>query len=165
MSIFPKDVYVALKTVLSSSSLLDYVDTFSIQKYSRDRIPDFSYYAIIISPATARSFIYPASQRYIGNELELVMLSKLLTRSDEDVIMADSPTDSPPNVGVLAMYEDIYRTLYKNNLGGTIELYPDIKELDNVSQFDVIGDILRDEFLIEARVRYSPRGQRFVDLS
>ena len=166
MAIFPRDIYTAVKTALSESDELTYVDTFAIQKYLRDNIPDFTYYAIIVSPMAARSHIYEAAQRYIGTDIELVLLAKMLDRTEEDVVLADSPEASPPNVGILAMYEDVYRTLYKNTLGGTIELYPKINELDNVSQFDVFaGDEFREDFLIEARVRYSPRGQRFVDLA
>ena len=164
MSLFPKDVYTAIKTALSDSSLLSYVDKIEIRKYRRDNIPDFEYYSIVISPILAESVPYEAAQRWIANTVELILLGKILS-GQEDAIMADNPTGSPPNVGVLAMYEDVYRTLYKNNLGGVIELYPKLNELDVTTRFDVLApDEDREAFIFEARVGYHPRGQRWVNL-
>jgi len=166
VAIFPKDVYTAIKSALDGATLLPYVDTVVIQKYRRDNIPDFTNYAIIISPIMAEAVIYEAAQRFIANRVELILLAKVRSRTEEDIIMADTPGGSPPNVGVLAMYEDVFRTLYKNNLSGAIELYPKINELDAPSQFDIlVTDENREDFIIEARVIYNPRGQRFVDLA
>jgi len=67
---------------------------------------------------------------------------------------------------LLAMYEDVYRSLYKNTLGGVIELYPGLEELDVLTRFDVLapGEGAED-FIYEARVGYQVRGERWVDLS
>jgi len=164
MALFPKDVYSAIKTALEGSSFLPYVDVVAIRKYRRDTLPEFEYYSIVISPLSAESVPYEAAQRWIANTVELILLGKI-RNGLEDALMADSPTGSPPNVGVLAMYEDVYRTLYKNTLGGVIELYPKLNELDVTSRFDVLApEEDREEFIFEARVGYRPRGQRWVNL-
>jgi len=162
---FPKDIYLAVKSALEDSSYLTYVDVVEIQKYRRDTLPDFENYCIVISPILAESVPYPAAQRWIANSIELILLGKLRT-GHSDAVVADNPTGSPPNVGVLAMYEDVYRTLYKNTLEGAIELYPELNELDVVTRFDVIApDEDREAFIFEVRMGYHPRGQRWVDLS
>jgi len=164
MSLFPKAVYNALKTELSNASALPYVDLVTIRKYNRANMPDFNYYCIIISPVSAVSEPYPASQRWIQNDIDLVLLGKILY-TEEDAIIADSPSATPPKVGILAMYEDIYNTLYENNLGGVIELLPGLIELDSPAKFDILTSAESDVHLIEAHMKYKPRGERFVDLS
>ena len=165
MALFPKDVYTALKTELSGASLLPYVDTIEIRKYHRETLPDFNYYCIVISPVSAISVPYKAAQRWITNMVELVLLGKVLN-GQEDAIMADTPGGSPPNMGILAMYEDVYRSLYKNTLGGAIELYPGLEELDVITRFDIIAsDEEREAFIFEVRVGYQVRGERWVDLT
>ncbi|MBA7633309.1 hypothetical protein ES703_40873 [subsurface metagenome] len=165
MSLFPKDVYLAIKSVLEASTDLAYVDVVEIQKYRRGNLPDFENYCIVINPILAESVPYKAAQRWIANNIELILLGKL--RSGHfDAVVADNPTGLPPNVGVLAMYEDVYRTLYKNTLGGVIELYPGLNELDVVTRFDMIApDEDREDFIFEVRMGYRPRGQRWVNLS
>lgn len=164
MTVFPKDIYLAVKVALEASDDLVYVDKVEIRKYRRNTLPDFENYAIVISPVSAESIPYKAAQRWITNTIELILLGKLRS-GQSDAIVADSPTDSPPNVGVLAMYEDVYRTLYKNNLGGVIELYPELNELDVTTRFDIIApDEDREAFIFEARVGYRPRGQRWINL-
>jgi hypothetical protein len=165
MALFPKDIYTAIKTALSGASLLTYVDVVEIRKYRRDTLPDFTNYCIVISPMSAESVPYEAAQRWIANVLELVLLGKIRNGLDA-AITADSPGDSPPNVGVLAMYEDVYRTLYANTLSGAIELYPKLNELDVSARFDVLApEEDREEFIYEARMGYRPRGKRWVNLT
>jgi len=165
MALFPKDIYTAIKTELEGASLLSYVDVFAILKYRKETLPDFQYYCIVISPISAKSVPYEAAQRWIENAVELILLGKI-KNGQEDAVMADSPGDSPPNVGVLAMYEDVYRSLYDNNLGGVIELYPGLEELDILTRFDILApDADREDFIFEARVGYRVRGQRWVDLA
>jgi len=164
MSIFPRGVYVALKAELEASSYLSYVDTFSIRKYRRDDLPDFENYCIVISPSTAEAVPYPASQRWVQNVIDIILLGKL-HYGKEDAIIADSPSSTPPNVGVLAMYEDVFYSLYENNLGGEIQLSPGMQELDTLSRFDILLEDEREGFIFEARMGYQPRGVRFVDLS
>jgi len=161
--IFPKDVYSALKTVLSNSSYLTYFDEIVIRKFRRGNLPDFEYYCIVISPQSALAVVYPAHQRYIENTIQLVMIGKMLG-TEEEAILADSPLATPPKVGILAMYEDIVRTLYENDLGGAIEFTPGLKELDYASDFDVVVEEEREGFLMEMRMSYHPKGARFVDL-
>lgn len=165
MSLFPKDVYLAVKSALEASSDLDYVDVVEIQKYRRGNLPDFENYCIVINPILAESVPYKAAQRWIANNIELILLGKLRF-GHSDAVVADNPAGSPPNVGVLAMYEDVYRTLYDNNLGGVIELYPGLDELDVTTRFDVLApDEDREDFIFEVRMGYRPRGRRWVDLS
>lgn len=165
MSLFPKDIYTALKTELSGATLLPYVDVVEILKYRRDLLPDFTNYAIVISPVSARSVPYKAAQRWIECMIELVLLGKIRT-GQENAIMVDDPGGSPPDVGLLAMYEDVYRSLYKNTLGGVIELYPGLEELDVLTRFDVLAPGEgADDFIYEARVGYQVRGERWVDLA
>jgi len=164
MSLFPKDVYLAVKSALENSSDLNYVDVVAIRKYRRDTLPDFENYSIVISPVLAESVPYEAAQRWIANTIELILLGKLRAGLS-DAVVADNPTGTPPNVGVLAMYEDVYRTLYKNNLGGVIELYPKLNELDVVTRFDILApEEDREEFIFEVRMGYRPRGLRWVNL-
>lgn len=165
MTMFPKNIYLAVKSVLEASSYLPYVDVIEIRKYRRGNLPDFEDYCIVISPILAESVPYAAAQRWIANSIELILLGKLRS-GHSDAVVADNPTGSPPNVGVLAMYEDVYRTLYDNDLGGTIELYPKLNELDVVTRFDIIApDEDREAFIFEVRMGYRPRGKRWVDLS
>lgn len=160
MAIFPKDILSAVKSALSGSSHLTYVDTIIISNYKPDNIPDFTAYCIIINPLTVASAFYEANQRYIGMELQLVLLSKIGDRSEEDAIIADSP---PTNVGITVMYEDVYRTLYGNTLSDEVELYPFLEELDVATTLNVLeGE--RDTFIMEAKMGYRPRGKRWVDL-
>ena len=161
MSIFPKDVVTAVKTVLKGAASLSYVDTVVVLKYAPEALPDFTAYCIIINPQTVQAEQYPASQRWFQIELQLVLLAKMEARSEEDALLANSP---PLNVGMLTMYEDVFKVLYGNNLGGVIELLPGLDELDNPTVFNVIeGE--RDTFLIEAQMGYRPRGERWVDLA
>lgn len=164
MALFPKDVYAAIKTELEGASLLSYVDVVAIRKYRRGSLPDFDYYCIVINPIVAQSVFYEAAQRYVANEVELILLGKVLN-GYEDAVMADVPGGSPPNVGILAMYEDVYRTLYENTLSGEIELYPSLEELDVPTRFDTFTDEASEGFILEARMFYMPRGKRWVDLA
>lgn len=161
MAVYPKDIISALKTVLKTSSFLTYVDTVEVIKYSPEALPNFTAYCIIINPILVQSLPYEAAQRWFHLQLELVLLAKIGARSDEDALLADTP---PLNVGVLTMYEDVFQTLYGNTLGGAIELYPGLEELDYPSPINVLQDE-KDTFIMEARVDYRPRGQRWVDLS
>lgn len=160
MAIFPKDILSSIKTALQGSSHLTYVDTLIISSYKPEDMPDFTSYCIVINPLTVASAFYEANQRYIGMDLQLVLLSKIGTRSEEDAIIADSP---PTNVGIVVMYEDVYRTLYGNDLSGELELYPYLEELDVNTTLNVVeGE--RDTFIMEAKMGYRPRGRRWVNL-
>ena len=161
MAIFPKDVVAAVKTALSSSSFLTYVDTVVVQKYSPEAMPQFTTYCIVINPVLAQAVQYPASQRWIHVDLELILLAKKGDRSEEDALLADSP---PTNVGLLTMYEDIFQTLYDNDLSGAIEVYPEINELDNPANFNILTDEV-GTFILEGAISYRPRGVRWVNLS
>lgn len=160
MAIFPRDILLAVKSALSGSSHLTYVDTTIISNYKPENLPDFTSYCIVINPITVASAFYEANQRWIGMELQLVLLGKIGDRSEEDAIIADSP---PSNVGIVVMYEDVYRTLYGNNFSGAIELYPHLEELDLATTLNIIeGE--RDTFIVEAKMGYRPRGLRWVNL-
>jgi hypothetical protein len=161
MAIYPKDMVSAIKTALSTSSELTYVDTVAVLKYTPEALPNFSTYCIVINPVLVLSMPYEAAQRWFHLQLELVLLAKMGTRSDEDALLANSP---PANVGILTMYEDVYKTLYGNDMGGVLELYPHLEELDYPSPINIVSEE-RDSFIMEARVDYRPRGQRWVDLS
>lgn len=165
MALFPKDIFVALKTELEGASILAYVDAVEIQQYRPSMLPDFDHHCIVISPEAATPESYPASQKWIKYEISLVCLIRVLYSDSytiTDAIMADSPGLSPPKVGLLPMFEDVYQTLFQNTLGGAIELYPGLKELDNRCDFNLIGNEAREEFIVEARVYYTPHGHRFV---
>lgn len=165
MAIFPRDIFTALKAELQGASSLSYVDTITIQQYRPSMLPDFDTHAIIISPEAATSETYPAAQKWIRYEITLVCLVRVL-HSDgytlEDAIIGNSPGDSPPNVGILTMYQDLYELLFQNNLGGVIEHYPGLKELDTRCDFRLVGDESREDFIVESRIYYNPYGQRFV---
>ena len=161
MSIFPKEIFTALQSVFS---VITYVDTVTVRKYRRINPPDFNYYCIIINPISATAEKYDAGgQRRVRYEIELVLLGKMFN-GEEDAVMADSPTASPPNVGILAMYEDVFTLLYKNDLGGKIELYPGLIELDTRTAFNVITMEDREEFLVEMVIPYRPSGYRFLSV-
>jgi hypothetical protein len=165
VSIFPKDIIAELQTVLENSSLLSYVDVVTIRKYQgRASIPDFEYYAIVVWPLSANPEPYAAGgQRKIRYSTNLVLLGKTkLVNAEYDLVMADSPNATPPNVGILAMYEDVFLTLYKNDLSGKIELYPGLTELDGRASFDSWQDVDTEEFLFEAIIPYVPSGDRFI---
>jgi hypothetical protein len=91
------------------------------------------------------------------------LLAKINDRSEQDAIVADLPLAEPPNIGILTMYEDVYKTLYRNDLGGEIELMPRINELDIQTTFNVLVDD-RDTFVMEGRMVYQPRGKRWAGL-
>jgi len=159
MSVFPKEIFTALESAFSA---ITYIDKVTIRKYRRINLPDFNYYCIIINPISATAQKYDAGgQRRIIYEIELVLLGKMLN-GEYDAVMADSPTATPPNVGILAIYEDVFKLLYKNDLGGKIELYPGLIELDTRTAFNIISAEDREEFLIETIVPYRPSGQRFI---
>jgi hypothetical protein len=159
--IFPRGVFAALKTELEGAALLPYVDTVAIRQYRPNQLPDFTNYCIVISPEAATSETYGTNQKWIKFEITLVCLIKV-NYTLEDAVMGDSPGDSPPKVGILAMYEDIYQTLYQNDLSETIEHYPGLQELDNRCDFKLIGDESREDFIVEGRLYYSPYGHRFI---
>lgn len=163
MAIFPKEVYVALKSELEEK-LGYYVDTVAIRKYRRTNLPNFENYCIIISPLSANAMPYHGlGQRWIYNEIDLILLGKM-RNGEEDAILADEAHADPPNVGILKFYEDVFSVLYENVLGGEIELIPGLSELDNRCEFSVISDELREEFVIEARLPYVPRCRKFISL-
>ena len=128
MAIFPKDVVAAVKTALSSSSFLTYVDTVVVQKYSPEAMPQFTTYCIVINPVLAQAVQYPASQRWIHVDLELILLAKKGDRSE------------------------------------AIEVYPEINELDNPANFNILTDEV-GTFILEGAISYRPRGVRWVNLS
>lgn len=161
MAIFPVEIISAIKAALVNSSFLTYVDTFEVLKYYRNNLPDFTTYCLIVSLNKANTEYYDIAQRYFALEIEIVALAKIGTRSEEDALTANSP---PSNVGIATMYEHVYQTLYDNTLGGVIELYPGKKELDEAAQFNILEDDM-NTFIMEARIIYAPRGQRWVDLS
>lgn len=161
MGIFPGAVVSAIKSTLNGASSLAYVDTVVVMKYYPGALPDFAAYCILINPLNVQSIPYPASQRYHQMEVQLVLLAKMGARSEEDALLANSP---PSNVGMLIMYEDVYKVLYGNSLGGAIELLPGLEELDNPTSFNILQEE-RDTFIIEAQMDYRPRGVRWVDLS
>jgi len=161
MAIYPVDILNAVKTTLSGSSNLSYVDTFEIQKYSHENMPDFTGYCLVVSLNTANTEFYDIAHRWFVLEVEIVALAKIGSRSETDAMVANSP---PTNVGIVTMYQDVFNTLYGNNLGGVLELYPRLDELDGEARFDILEDEM-ESFIVEARISYRPRGQRWVDLS
>lgn len=165
MALFPRDVFTALKAELEGAASLSYVDSFSIQQYRPNMLPDFDTHAIVISPEAATSETYRAGQKWIKFEITLVCLVRVLYSDGlniQDAIMGNSPSATPPNVGILTMYQHLYELLFQNNLGGAIEHYPGLQELDNRCDFRMVGDEAREEFLVEAKIYYTPYGQRFV---
>lgn len=162
MSIFLSNICSALKEELENY-LSHYVDVVTIRKYRRTNLPDFENCCIIISPLSTSCESY-SSQKWLVHEIEIVMLIKM-RNGEYDAVMADLPHDDPPNMGILAMYEDVFSILFKNTLGDEIELYPGLTELDNKAEYNVIGDDDREEFIIEARLLYTPHGHKFIDTS
>jgi hypothetical protein len=161
MSIFPLAVYTAVKTALKNSAYLSYVDTVEIRKFRHGNLPKLSHHGIVISPSFSQAVTYPANQKYIINSMHLMLLV-LMNYGEEAAILADEPTATPPNVGILPMYEDVFLTLFENNLGGVISLIPGMGELDEPSFFDVVVDEAQEGFIMEARIEYRPKGERFV---
>jgi hypothetical protein len=161
MAIFPAAILTAIKSALKNSSFLTYVDTVEILKYYRDNLPDFDTYCLIVSLNKANSEYYQIAQRFFALEVEIVALAKIGDRSEEDAMLANTP---PTNVGIVQIYKDVYQTLYNNNLSGVLELYPGLIELDSAAQFNLLEEEA-DTFVMEARIAYNPRGQRWVDLS
>lgn len=162
MGIFPLGIFSALKTALENASILSYVDKIAIRQYRPNQLPDFENYCIVISPEAATPETYGASgQKWIRLEITLVCLIKV-NYTLEDAVMGDTPGATPPKVGILAMYEDIFQTLYNNDLGGAIEHYPGLQELDNRTDFRLIGDESREDFILEGRIYYTPYGRRFI---
>jgi len=161
MGIFPLATYSAIKTALDDSSYLPYVEVVSIRKYRHGNLPFFNHHAIIISPSFAQAVTYPANQKYVVNSMHLILLA-VQNYGEEDAITADSPALDPPNVGILPMYEDVFRTLFANKMGGVISLIPGMGELDEPSFFDVVTDEEREGYIMEARIEYRPKGERFM---
>ena len=165
MALFPRGIFAALKSELQGASGLAYVDTVVIRQYRPTMLPNFDHHCIIISPEAATSETYPAKQKWIKLEITLVCLVRVLYSNGytlEDAIMGDTPGGTPPKVGILAMYEDIYQELFENSLGGVIEHYPGLQELDNRCDFRLVGDESREDFIVEGRIYYTPYGQRFI---
>jgi len=161
MSLFPRAILAALKTELEGATALEYVDKVDIRQYRSNMLPNFDHHCIVISPQAAMPETYPASQKWIKYPITLVLLARIHTDL-YDAVMADTPGGSPPNVGILAMYEDVYIELFDNTLGGVVELYPGRVELDARTDFNLIGDESREDFIVEARMTYQPYGKRFI---
>jgi len=161
MSLFPRAILAALKTELEGATTLSYVDKVDIRQYRPNMLPNFDHHCIVISPQAAMPETYPASQKWIKYPITLVLLARIHTDL-YDAVMADNPGGGTPNVGILAMYEDVYIELFDNTLGGVVELYPGRVELDARTDFNLIGDESREDFIVEARMTYQPYGQRFV---
>ena len=164
-ALFPKDIFTALKAALVGSTFLKYVDSIEIQQYRPGMLPDFDHHCIILSPEAATSESYPAAQKWIKLEISIICLLRVLYSDGytmTDAIMADSPLLTPPSVGILTMYEDIYKTLFQNDLDGAIEHYPGLRALDSRCDFNLVGDESREDFIVEARIHYTPHGHRFV---
>lgn len=165
MALMPRDIFTALKSTISGASTLSYVDKIVIQQYRPTMLPDFDTHAIIISPEAAISEKYPAAQKWIKLEITLVCLVRVLYSDNlniQDAIMGNAPSATPPNVGILTMYQHLYELLFQNDLGGAIEHYPGLQELDNRCDFNLVGDESREDFIVEARLYYTPYGKRFV---
>jgi hypothetical protein len=161
MSIFPLSTYSVVKTALETSPYLPYVEGVSIRKFRHGNLPTFSHHYIVISPSFAQAVTYPANQKYIINSMHLMLLV-LMNYGEEAAIVADNPASVPPNVGILPMYEDVFMSLFANDLGGEISLIPGMGELDEPSFFDVVVDEKQEGFIMEARIEYRPKGERFM---
>lgn len=161
MAIFPKDIVSSLKTGLVNSPHLTYVEVVAIQKYRYDNLPLFFHHCIIIQPSFVQAVTYGVSQKYLVNSIHLNLLA-VMNYTEEDAFIADVPAASPPNVGILAMYEDVFTTLYENDLGGEISLIPGQSEFDEPSFFEVVTLEEREGFFMEARVEYRPKGGKFI---
>lgn len=161
MALFPRAILAALKTELEGASTLDYVDKVEIRQYRPSMLPNFDHHCIVISPQAAMPETYPAGQKWIKYLITLVLLARIHTDL-YDAVMADSPEDAIPNVGILAMYEDVYIELFDNTLGGVTELYPGRVELDARTDFNLLGDESREDFIVEARMTYQAYGKRFI---
>lgn len=171
-AIFPLAIYNSLKTVLSDAAGLDYVDTIVIEKFRYAALPKFTHHAIVISPMSALS--QPSGQighRHIENEIQLALLVKPVYGNTDAIIGNDTKTGDPlaygfdpPKIGLLRFYEDVFKTLYGNTLSNEAEITPGMGELDNRSDFFVLMDDDREEFLLEAKMMYRPRGHRFYGL-
>lgn len=165
MATMPLSIFTALKAAIVGAATLSYVDTVKIRQYRPNVLPNFDHHCIVISPEAATPETYKVGQKWIKYEITLVCLIRVLYEEAytlEDAIMADTPTSDPPKVGMLAMFEDVFKLLYNNNLGGAIEHYPGLQELDNRCDFKLVGDEEREDFIVEARIYYTPYGQRFI---
>lgn len=152
MAIFLNEILTALKQELEDSAFLSDIDTVVIRKYRRTNLPDFDEWCIIVSPVAAHPQPYPAGgQRRIRYEIDLVVLGKITT------------TESQATEDIVEIYENVFLALYKNDLNGTIELYPGLTELDGKALFSVIADEDRGDFIMEAVIPYSPSGERFIN--
>jgi len=160
MGIFPNSIYLAVKSALETSPYLTYVDKVSIQKYRPGNIPKFEHHCIIISPSFVQAVSYPVSQKYFVNSMHLNLLV-IMNYGEEDALTADSPASTPPNVGVIPMFEDVFTTLFDKDLGGEIELIPGLSEFDEPSFFEVVVDEEQEGFIMVARIEYRPKGGKF----
>jgi len=159
--IFPASTYAAVKSTLEGSAYLTYVEIVTVRKYRHGNLPAFNHHAIVISPSFSQAVTYPANQKYIMNSMHLILLV-VMHYGEEDAILGNTPGLNPPKVGILPMYEGVFKTLFENNLGDEISLIPGMEELDEPSFFDVVVDEEREGFMMEARIEYRPKGERFV---
>jgi len=162
MGIFPNSIYNAVKSALEGSSHLSYVDKIVIQKFRLGNLPTFDHHCIIISPSFIQAVTYGVAQKYFENSMHLHLLVVMTTYGEEDAIIADEPTATPPNVGILPMFEDVFTTLFENNLGGEVNLIPGMAEFDQPSFFEVVTEEEQEGFLMTARLEYRPKGVRFL---
>lgn len=162
MGIFPGSVYMAVKTALVNSSYLTYVDKVVVQKYRPGNLPKFDHHCIIISPSFVQSITYGVGQKYLENSMHLYLLVVMTNYGEEAAIIADEPMASPPNVGILPMYEDVFTTLFDNKLGGEVNTIPGMAEFDQPSFFEVVVEEEQEGFMMLARIEYRPKGVRFL---
>jgi len=166
-SMFPLAIYSELKTVLEAAVGLDYVDSVVITKYRYHGLPSFSHHSIIISPMAAEAMeTGNIGTRWIDNEILLALLVKP-AYGIIDAIMGNELKvegeylNDPPKIGILRMYEDVFKALYRNTLNGVIQTVPGEGELDSRSDFNVLFEDDREGFLMEAKLIYRPRGHPF----
>jgi hypothetical protein len=168
--IFPVSIYSELKSVLEGATLLDYVDKVEITKYRYHGLPAFSHHAIIISPMAAEAMeTGNVGHRWVENEILLALLVKPLYGITDAIMGNDKKAGvpvpiyefDPPKIGILRMYEDVFKTLYRNTLNSAVLTVPGEGELDSRSDFNVLFDDDREGFLMEAKLSYRPRGYPF----
>lgn len=169
---FPLGIYSELQTYLKSSLLLPYVEEVFIRKYRYNDLPSFSHHAIVLSPMSAEAMqTGVVNTRWIENEIMIVMLVKPVYGGEQAIIGNDTKTGdppaygfNPPKIGILRMYEDVFKSLYGSTLNGAIQIVPGMGELDSRGDFNVLMDDDREGFLMEAKLLYRPRGYPFYGL-
>jgi hypothetical protein len=145
------DLITALKTHFEADSSLSFLESISIRKYTRDSLPGFTNYCLIISPKSRKKQLIANRLQQLTVTIEFV----IVVRNFHNTLSIVG--EIPGQIGYLKAIEDIENSIsafQENNTESLTVLYD---EMDEPVDFSYHRFQEREDFFHEIILPYTVR--------